>query len=169
MVDLILAIILVTLVGLAIRRTRYVQLDNPIIIQRPGQYHIILASQLSPAQAFIEQIARKFILLHPPPGDLPSQYYEIREPMVVDYGESAYLLAITLRAGILYLQAINPRPLIYDADSHYKTLRAFSEAMLKQYPLSKSADEQWAEKLRASVDAIAGELNITAQALQATD
>lgn len=169
MAEALLAITILTLVVLTIRRGKPVVLDNSVIIFRPGQYHIVLAPQLNRAQTFIEQIAKRFVQLNSPQGDLPGQYYEIRDPVVFANGESAYLLAITLRDGMLYVQAINPQPLIYDADSHYKTLREFSETVLKQHPLSKPADEQWAEKLRDSIDTIAGQLQITVKALQAND
>lgn len=167
--EALLLITIIALVVLTIRRTRPVVLDNPVIIHRPRQYHITLAPQLNRAQNFIEQIAKRFIPLHPPQGDLPSQYYEIRDPIVFANGGSAYLLAVSFRDGMLYFQAINPQPLIYDADSHYKTLHEFSESVLKQHPLSKPTDELWAEKLRASVDTIAGQLKIAVKALRATD
>jgi hypothetical protein len=144
-------------------------LENPVIIQRPGQYHITLAPQLNRAQTFIEQIARQFVLLHPQKGDLPTQYFEVRDPRVFSQGESSYLLAIALRGGILYFQAVNPKPLLHDADSHYKTLREFSESVLQHHPLTEPADELGAEQLRAAVDTIAGQLQIAVKTLQATE
>ena len=167
--ETLLVLTLVTLVILTIRRARPVILDNPVIIQRPGQYHITLAPQLNRAQLFIEQVAQHFTQLHLPQRDLPSQYFEVRDPSVFSKGENCYLLAIALREGIFYFQAINPQPLIHDADSHYKTLREFSETVLKQHPISETADESGAEKLRVSVDTIAGQLKIAVKVLHATD
>lgn len=167
--ELLLVITIITLVVLTIRRGKPVILDNPVIIHRPGQYHVTLAPQLNRAQTFIEKIARQFIALHPPQGDLPSQYFEIRDPAVFAKGESAYLLAVTLRDGMLYFQAINPQPLIYDADSHHKTMRVLSETVLNQHSLSKPADALWVEKLRGSITTAAGQMNITVQALHESD
>ena len=167
--ELLLVITLVTLIVLTIRRGKPVVLDNPLIIHRPGQYHVTLASQLNRAQNFVEQIALQFIALQPPQGDLPSQYVEIQDPAVFAEGESAYLLAITLRNGMLYFQAINPQPLIYDADSHYKTLRAFSETILKHHLFSSPADALWAEKLRDSINTAAQQMNIAVRALHESD
>jgi hypothetical protein len=161
----LLLITIITLVVLTIRRGRPVILENPVIIQRPGQYHITLAPQLNRAQTFIEQIARQISESHPPSGDLPGQYFEVRDPRVFSKGESSYLLAIALRGGVLYFQAVNPKPLIHDADSDYKTVREFSEAVLQHHPLSASLDEQWADKLRVAVDTIAGQLQITVKML----
>lgn len=143
-------------------------LENPVIIQRPGQYHITLAPQLNRAQTFIEQIAKQFIQLHAPESDLLTQYFEVRDPKVFSQGESSYLLAIALRGGLLYFQAVNPKPLLHDADSHYKTLREFSGAVLQHHPLTEPADELWVEKLRDSVDAIAGQMKIAVNTLHET-
>ena len=167
--ETLLVLTLVILVILTIRRARPVILDNPVIIQRPGQYHITLAPQLNRAQTFIEQIAQHFSQLHLPERDLPTQYFEVRDPTVFSQGENCYLLAIAWREGIFYFQAINPQPLIHDADSHYKTLREFSEAVLKQHPLSEPSDELGGEKLRAGVDTVAGQLKIVVKVLPATD
>ena len=93
----------------------------------------------------------------------------MRDPKVFSQGESSYLLAIALRGGVLYFQAVNPKPLLRDADSHYKTLREFSESVLQHHPLSEPADELWVEKLRAEVDTIAGQLKIAVKALQTAD
>jgi hypothetical protein len=165
----LLLITIITLVVLTIRRARPVILENPVIIQRLGQYHITLAPQLNRAQTFIEQIAGQFVLLQPPQGDLHTQYFEVRDPRVFSRGQSSYLLAIALRGGILYFQAVNPKPLLHDADSHYKTLREFSESVLQHHPLSDPADELWSEKLRSAVNTVAGELMIAVKTLHATD
>jgi hypothetical protein len=93
----------------------------------------------------------------------------VRDPKVFSQDESSYLLAIALRGGVLYFQAVNPKPLMRDTDSHYKTLRDFSESVLQHHPLSEPADELGAEKLRAAVDTIAGQLKIAVKILPATD
>ena len=79
----LLLITIITLVVLAIRRARPVVLENPVIIQRPGQYHITLAPQLNRAQTFIEQIAKQFTQLHLPESDLPKQVYPIQPTIAV--------------------------------------------------------------------------------------
>lgn len=167
--ETLLLITVITLVVLTIRRARPVVLDNPVVIHRLGHYHIILAPQLNRAQTFVEQIAKPYILMHPPLEDIPTQYYEIRDPIVFAKGESIYFLAITLRHGILYFQAVNPKPLLHDTDSHLKTLHEVSETAMKQYPLTKPADELWAKKLRDTVETIAGQMKISVKELQAAD
>jgi hypothetical protein len=167
--ETLLTITILTLVILAIHRARPVVLENPVVIHRPGHYHIILAPQLNRAQTFIEQIAKPYILMHPPLEDIPTQYYEIRDPIVFAKGESVYLLAVTLRHGMLFFQAANPEPMQHDADSHIKTLREVSESALIQYPFIKPADEQWAKKLRDTVEKIAGQMQISVKELQMAD
>lgn len=167
--ELLLLTTIITLVILAIRRGKPVALDNPLIIQRPGQYHITLAPQLSRAQTFIENIARQFVELGCQAGDAPTQYFEVRDPAVCAQGERCYLLAAALRGGMLYFQAINPQPLLRDADSHLKTLREFSEAVLERLPLPEHADGQGGDKLGDAVAAAADQMNIVVKVLQASD
>ena len=165
----LLLLTIITLIVITIRRARPVILENPVIIQRPGQYHITLAPQLNRAQAFIEQIAKHYIQSHPHHRDLPTQYFEVRDPKVFSKGRDCYLLAIASRGGVLYFQAVNPKPKQHDADSHYKTLHEFAESVLQQHPFSGPADEQGAEKLRATVDTIAAQFMIAVKALPAAD
>ena len=165
----LLLLTIITLIVVTIRRARPVILENPVIIQRPGQYHITLAPQLNRAQTFIEQIAKQYIQSHPPELDLPTQYFEVRDPKVFSRGQSSYLLAIALRGGVLYFQAVNPKTLQHGADSHYKTLHEFSESVLQHHPFSGPADEQGAEKLHTTVDTIAAQLMIAVKALPSTD
>jgi len=165
----LLLLTIITLIVVTIRRARPVILENPVIIQRPGQYHITLAPQLNRAQTFIEQIAKQYIQSHPPELDLPTQYFEVRDPKVFSRGQSSYLLAIALRGGVLYFQAVNPKPKQHDADSHYKTLHEFAESVLQHHPFSGPADEQGAEKLHTTVDTIAAQLMIAVKALPSTD
>ena len=151
MYEALLLAVLVVLVILAIRKP--VLLDSPLIIQRSGQYHLTLAPQLVHAKNFIELIAGKFAgsALHE--GDVATQYFEVRE------SEDYYLLAVGFRAGILYFQAVNPQPLLKDADSHYETVRSFSEQVMVQLaPLAENRDA--AGSLRAAVEMAARQLNI---------
>jgi hypothetical protein len=157
----LLALTIITLIVITIRRARPVILENPVIIQRPGQYHITLAPQLNRAQTFVEKIASQYIQSHPHERDLPTQYFEVRDPKVFSKGNSCYLLAITVRDGVLYFQAVNPKPKQDDEGSHYKTLHEFSESVLKNHPLSGPVDEQKPEKLYSAVDEIAAQLMIT--------
>ncbi|MDO9054495.1 MAG: hypothetical protein Q7U37_11285 [Gallionella sp.] len=159
MYEALLLAILIALVILLIRKP--VLLDSPLIIQRPGQYHLTLAPQLAHTRNFLELIAGKFGETAPHEGDIATQYFEVRETPA----SGAYLLAVGFRAGVLYFQAINPQPLLKDADSHYETARSFSEQVMAQ--LAPVAGNRDAGSLRAAVEVAAQQLNIVCNRLVA--
>lgn len=159
--ELLLLATLIALVILTIRRGKPVVLDNPLIIQRSGRYHITLAPQLNRAQTFLENIAKQFAESGSQAGDTPVQCFEVQ-----DLDASCYLLAVALRGGMLYFQAINPQPLLRDADSHLKTLRDFSEAVLELHPLVPPTDDHAAGLLRDAVESAARPLKIAVKILQ---
>lgn len=163
----LLLLTLVTLVILTIRRGKPVVLDNPVIIQRAGQYHITLAPQLNRAQAFIENIATQFPLASS--DEFSTQYFEVRDPKVFSQGQNFYLLAIALRSGMLYFQAINPQPLLCDADSHLKTVQKFSDTVLALHPLAGLSDEQSIKNLESAIESAAQPLKIDVKPLRSAD
>lgn len=161
----LLLITIITLVVLTIRRARPVILETPVAIRRPGQYQITLAPQLNRAQTFIEEIAKNFALLHQSKGDLATQYFEVHDPKVFSKGKNFYLLAISLRAEILYFQAINSKSEQSDPASHCKELREFSEVEMQQYPIFAPRNEGGEEMLCGSVNTVARQLNIVVMLL----
>ncbi len=167
MFEAFLIAVLVVLVVLAMRGGKPVVLDNPLVIQRPGQYHITLAPQLGYAQNFLEHIVGRFAESGVDTGDIATQYFEVRDPGAADEGH--YLLAVGFRSGMLYFQAINPLPLLKDADSHPKMLRRFSEQVMVHHPLVSSAGAREEASLRAAVDEAAGQLKIACDSLQEAD
>jgi len=169
LIELFLLMILVTLVVLSIRRGKSAVLDKPVIINRPGLYHITLAPQLERAQTFIEQIAGRYTLSDPPQGELPGQYFEVRESGAPAGEGSFYLLAAAYRGGLLYFQAINPQPLLQDSDSYLKQIRAFSEAVLEMHPLQHPAAGDETDKLRSAVETAAQQMNMTVKVLTGAD
>lgn len=169
MVELFILIIIVTLVVLAIRGGATAVLDGPLIIQRPGQYHITLAPQLARARTFIENIAEQFAESGYQADDVATQYFEVNDPDAIAQGKDRYLLAVAVRGGMLYFQAINPQPLLRDADSHLKTIREYSEAVLVRHPPGEHTDRQVAEALCRAVEGAARQLQIGIKKLQGTD
>lgn len=168
-VELIILLVLAAVVVIGIRYGRTAAPESPVIIHQPGRYHITLAPQLTPAQAFIENIAEQFSAIHQPQGDIPTVYFEVHDPNLSALREKFYLLAAAYRGGALYFQAINPQPLLRDADSHLKTVRDFSAAVLVQIPLSESGDELGTAKLCAAVESAAQQNRVIAKILRETD
>lgn len=156
----LLLLTIVTLVILTIRRGKPVILDNPVTIERAGQYHITLAPQLNRAQNFIEQIVKQCAPSITQQSEITTQYFEVADPKVFAQGKKSYLLAITVRGGVLYFQAINPQSLHHDADSHLKTVREFSEAVMARHPLIGLSDEHAVKVLNDATESIANQLQI---------
>lgn len=135
MIEITLATIIITIiVVLTLRNTKRAVLENPVILNRTGQYHATLAPKLNIAQTFIEAIAKQM----PGPRDASqnsyTQCFEVRDPEAAAIGHELYLLAITMRHGMLYFQAIVPRPLISDQDSHFNMLMESAHGALAHIP-----------------------------------
>jgi len=165
----LLLITIITLIVITIRRARPVVLERPVIIQRPGQYHITLAPQLNRAQTFVEQIAAEFSRAHSIEGDFPGRYFEVRDPKVFAQGADCYLLAVTLRDGLLYFQAASPEKSQNDTGNHLKSIREFSENILKDHPHTVPADFQedvrHAGELDTAVETVAKKMQIEVKVL----
>jgi len=149
MYELAILVLLVFVIVLSIRGGRPA-VQEPVVIHIQGQYHITLAPQLTRIQPFIEKIALLFKQSHKHGGDMAGQYFEI-----FDKKASCYLLAIGLRGGVLYFQAINPQPLRNGAQGNLNTLREFSAAVMVQLPLTGPIDPKGAEHLRAVLNDVA--------------
>lgn len=167
MIDALILIVLLTVVVGAIRGGKSVTL-NPVIIQRPGQYHITLAPQLVGAQTFIEQIAMQFSKLPAQQSEFATQYFAVQAPLLSSRGVDCYLLAVALRGGVLYAQAIT-QPLLRDADSQIKMIKEFSEAVLAQHPYLGATNQRDVKNLVAAIEMVAKESQIKVKVMQATD
>ncbi len=86
-------------------------LSNPLVILRPGQYHMTLAPQLNLAQPFIEAVAKQIGENNSARSDSTTLCFEVQDKEVAAHGQELYLLAITQRNGMLYFQAACPSPL----------------------------------------------------------
>jgi len=162
----LLLITLVTLVVLTIRRSKPVLLDHPLIISRPGQYHITIAPQLNPAQSFLEAIAQQLgSVVALPDSELCC--YAVHDAQVATDKDKLYLMALAVRGGMLYFQVINPMPVLSDKESHHRTLSEFANAVLIEHPLHGAADEQSGGCLRAAVQSAAQARQIKVEQLHA--
>ncbi len=103
-------------------------LDNPLVIERPGHYHMTLAPLLNLAQPFIEALAGRIGSSHDPAQYSATQYFEVRDNQVTAHGHDCYLLAATQRNGIMFFQAASPSG--GDQNSRRKIIGEFAEAVL---------------------------------------
>jgi len=163
MLELPILLVLIALVVWFLRGSKAVILENPLIVSQAGQYHITLSPQLTCAQGFIESIATDFLPLKAQMGNVPTQYFT-----VYDSNETAaragYLLAVSLRRGVLYFQAI----IGVQTNNNVREIQQFSEAVLVSQPLGDRPDEAGATRLVAVVIATAKKLNIEISLLSFT-
>ena len=162
MIEITLATIIITMiVVLTLRNTKRAVLENPLILNRTGQYHATLAPKLNIAQTFIEAIAKQI----PGPRDASqnssTQCFEVRDPEAAAIGHALYLLAITMRNGMLYFQAIVPHPLVSDQDSHFKMLMESAYRSLAHIPATGGVhNTEMDEYIIAATDTAARKLGI---------
>jgi hypothetical protein len=109
-------------------------LDNPLVIDRPGRYHMTLAPRLNLAQPFIEAIAAQMELAGG--ANSATQYFEVRDKQARAHGHDHYLLAVTCRNGVLYFQAVCPEP----GKQDWHILDEFSQPVLARFPAQQEPD-----------------------------
>jgi hypothetical protein len=124
-------------------------LNNPLIIERTGQYHITFVPLLNLAQPFIEAIFGQVGASGEAAQYSTTQYFEVRDNQVKAHGHSSYLLAITQRNGILYFQAVSPQS--DDTNSYLRTISEFADAKLARFPVTGEYNSELDERIIAAV------------------
>ncbi len=163
MFELTLLTVLGVIVVLAVRRGKPVILDKPLIINRVGKFHATLAPQLNLAQGLIEQVHAQLVANGQVAGESDVLCYQVQDANVCRSAPGFYLLAVSLRQGVLYFQAILPQPLIRDADSHAATVQAFAQQVMCELP--PPVDVQARSAITQAVARAAQHLSIFIQAL----
>jgi regulator of protease activity HflC (stomatin/prohibitin superfamily) len=124
-------------------------LNNPLVIERPGQYHITFVPLLNLAQPFIEAVVGQIGPSDKAKQCSTTQYFEVRDNQVTAHGYSSYLLAITQRNGMLYFQAVSPQS--DDTNSYLRTISEFADAKLVRFPATGEHDSALDERIVAAV------------------
>ncbi len=107
-------------------------LENPLVIERPGQYHLTLAPKLNLAQPFVEAVINQLRSSGEPVQNSKTCYFEVRDKQVAAHGFDFYLLAITERDGMVLVQA--SRPLSKDAAGQLQNISEFAHPVLAKFP-----------------------------------
>jgi len=128
-------------------------LDNPLVIECPGQYHMTLAPKINLAQPFIEAVAKQLDTANSAIQYSATQYFEVRDNQVTAHGHDCYLLAITQRNGLLYFQAASPSG--KEQNSQRETICKFAEAVLVRFPATGEYDSALDERIVAAAQATA--------------
>lgn len=126
-------------------------LNQSLVIDRPGKYHVTLAPHLNLAQPFVEAIAQQLLDTAPRSGDSTTQFFEVSDKHVTSHGHETYLLAITQRDGILLFQAIAPAAGIEPV----QTLSEFSHGVLARFPSSAEPDAAIADEIKDAAQQVA--------------
>jgi hypothetical protein len=116
-------------------------LDNPLTINRVGQFHAVLAPKLNLAQPLLENISRHLGEQDRQDGNSHPLYFRVSDKEVRAHGKDFYLLAATLRDGVLYFQATAPQ----DDNSDFETIRSFSDSEMSRHPAATAAYSDSAE------------------------
>lgn len=148
MYELWILLVLLALVLLSMRGQSVI-IENPVINQLDGVYHATIAPHLLQSQDFIVQIVAQWVSTACSAGDSDTLCFEVRDAQL------HYLLAVSLRAEVLYFQVIGPAPL---SQENYRVLRQYAEQVLIHHPLRLPGT---LEKVMAQcVDAVAVRLNV---------
>lgn len=158
MLELFILVAIVSLVVFSLRPRKPV-LEEPLVIEQPGRYHLTLAPQLRGVQPFIENIVGHFAATSNSRGDTPTLFYRIHQAKLPGE-QSGYLLAVALRGGVLYFQAINPKPMPGDDSGQLEQLREFSAVVLAYHSLAQPVDGQATELLQRAVEDAARQAEI---------
>lgn len=148
---------LITLIILIRRANRRVTLPNPVLVQRDGEYSAVLAPNLNTAQPLIESFMHTLrtqlnIIKLDTSKSSTTLCFKIYDKNTTAHGREFYLLAITLRNGLLYFQAVAPvAPDNKDEDSHLKTVQEVASRTLANVP---SHGTYYAEMDRAIITAL---------------
>lgn len=131
-------------------------LKNPLVINRGGEFHAVLAPMLNLSQPLLESISRHLGDQGRQNGSSKPLYFMVTDKEVKAHGGKFYLLAATLRDGVLYFQAIAPQ----EKENHLDTIRAFSEAELFRHPETRPHTNAANAALVAAIQAAADQRGV---------
>lgn len=146
---------------LIFRNGRPQPLENPLTINRVGQFHAVLAPKINLAQPLLENASRQVS------EDLRTQntaplYFKVEDKEVKSRTLPFYLLAATMRDGVLYFQAAAPNA----EQGEIETIRAFSEAELSKHPEAGAPADDARTSLAEVIMAAGAQRGATLTALQ---
>lgn len=108
MIETITVITLSILYLVFFRPGKTPELENPLLIDRPGRYRITIAPKLNLAQPFIESVAARICFDKDALLGSTTQFFAIRDKQAGPQAFDGFLLVIGYRDGMLYFQAEQP-------------------------------------------------------------
>lgn len=153
MIELTLLTILFTIVVIVIKPGRTPPLENPLVIERIGQFRATLAPKLNLAQPLLESISKNLSEQARSSGDTSTLYFSINDGDVKAHGAKHYLLSVTLHQKILHFAVCSPLPLIYDYNAILNaSATALSGLQQSQETISANAEELLMDTILSSAD-----------------
>ncbi len=162
MIETLTLITLAVIALIIFRPGKTPPLENPLTINRVGQFHAVLAPRINLAQPLLEEISRRIPEAVRASGNVQPLYFRVEDKEVKAHGRDYYLLAATLRDGVLYFQAAAPD----QARGDLEVIRAFSEAELAKHPNSRPQAEDAKNALGEAMRTAAELRGATLTALQ---
>ena len=158
MLETLTIITLCTLGLIFFRPGKTEPLKSPLVINRIGQFNAVLAPMLNLAQPLLENVSRQLGEQERQSGNTASLYFKVSDKEVKSHGKNYYLLAATLRDGVLYFQATAPN----ENNSDLDTIRSFSDAEMSRHPEAAAEHSEAAESaLTSAIQTAAKERNST--------
>ena len=162
MIETLTLITLCMLYLIYVRPGKTPPLNNPLVIERPGKYHALLAPNLNLAQPLVEAIAQHLQESPSGGGNSATQFFEVQDSHVTAHGNAAYLLAITKQNGMLYFQATAP---VGNSD-HLKTISEFSQKVLEKLPLADEPDDMVNHEIVSAAQQVANTRSVEIARIQ---
>ena len=98
---------LIVIVLFVIGRGRIQPSEKTLVIERPGQYSMVLEPGLNLAQPFIETVAKRLAAVGAPGQENQQLRFEVCDKEVATKQRPVYLLSISWRNGALHFEALS--------------------------------------------------------------
>jgi hypothetical protein len=144
-------------------------LESLLTINRIGQFHAVLAPKINLAQPLLENISAHISKEQRQLGNTQPIYFKVHDRDVKSHGYDFYLLAATLRDGMLYFQATSPddrKNTPHKNNSHIDIIREFSEAELARHPGTAVVNNACTSALMLAIQAVAKQHGATITLLE---
>ena len=158
MIETLTIVTLIFLYLIFFRPGKTPQLENSLVIERPGKYKITLAPKLNLAQPFIESIAARVLVAEDATRGSAMQFFAVRDKQVTTHGCEGFLLVISYADGLLYFQAKQPPS--DDRSSHLEWLGEFTNDVLENAPTSDERSRALDSCIIAAIQDVAREQGV---------
>jgi hypothetical protein len=158
MIETFTVVTLIFLYLIFFRPGKTPQLENSLVIERPGKYKITLAPKLNLAQPFIESIAARILLAEDVTRGSATQIFAVRDKQVITHACEGFLLVISYSDGMLNFQAEQPPS--DDRTSHFEWLSEFAGDVLDKAPASDEHSTALDSCIIAATQNVACELGV---------